>query len=97
MAPWRAAVVRLAVGRTSTTDVLSACTVVGFRRTADKVKIGRRARKRMDRESVDASAWAMFLQVAFLLGNSNTEKLAWHRQRHRIKEPGVGEGKTWMV
>ena len=97
MAPWRAAVVRLSVGRRLMRDVLLVYGVIGFRRTADKVKTGMRARKQMDKESVDASTCGIFPQIAFLLGKSKTEKLAWHRQLHSIKSPGVGEGKNWMV
>ena len=81
----------LAVGRRL--DVLLVYGVIGFRRTADKVKTGMRARKQMDKQSVDASTCGMFPQIAFLLGKSRTEKLAWHRQLHSIKSPGVGEGK----
>ena len=85
------------MGRRPTRDVLSVCGVMGFRRTADKVKDGMRARKHMDKESVDASTRGIFLQTAFLLGNSKTNKLARNRQRHSIKSPGVGKGKNWMV
>ena len=56
MAPWRAAVLELVVGRRWTRVVLLVYGAVEFGRTADKLKNGRRASKHIDKESVDASA-----------------------------------------